>query len=132
MQTLFKDYLSKCSPKETEAYELKIVRSKSLPFSAVKDHQVEALLKAEDGFFHKLTDPPVFKGMNTRFNSRRPFDCFFLVKASAYLVIWFYEPRKEKVFVKLGINDFLRLRGEAKRKSLTKEEAFANGELLYL
>lgn len=124
MQVFFGNYLKSNRPKSSEVYELKITSGKSLPFNQVKEHQVKALLDVEKGFlYHKLTDPPIFYGMNTKFNLKRPFDCFCLVKSNAYLVIWFYCPRKEKVFYKIRINDFLGLKRASKKKSFTEEEA---------
>ncbi len=132
MQAFFGKHLRKNPPTQTEAYELKISKGNSLPYDAVKVHQVKALVEAEKNFYYRITDAPVFQGQNTRFNSPRPFDCFILVNARAFVVIWFYEARTEKVFVKIPIQEFLKKRDTSTRKSITKEEAFAIGELIYV
>ena len=123
MQVLFGKYLKDNPPKETEVYELKICKGNSLPFNSVKQHQIDALSQTQtSSFYHKLTDPPVFYGMKTRFNVKRPFDCFCLVKVNAYLVFWFYKPRQPKQFIKIGIKDFLRFEEGAVKKSFREEE----------
>ena len=124
MQTLFGKHLKIDPPSETEIYELKIVKGNALPFNSLKDHQRQALIQAHKEFFyHKITDPPVFYGMNTRFNRSRPFDCFIVVKVNAYVVIWYYKPRQKKEFIKIHIQDFYEEELKADRKSLTEERA---------
>lgn len=122
MQTLFGKYLKKTPPKESEVYELKICKTSSLPFNSVKPHQIENLLQAEtSSFYHKITDPPVFYGMNTKFNILRPFDCFCLVKVKAYIILWFFKPRKLKQFIKIRIKDFLKLKAISDRMSFNEQ-----------
>lgn len=123
MQTLFRKYLEKNPPSETCVYELKIARGKSLAFEAVKEHQIEALRLASSGrgFFHKITDPPVFTGMNSRFNLKRPFDCFYVKGVKTYVVIWFFIPRTKKVFWLIEIETFLRMKNSAVKKSFREE-----------
>jgi hypothetical protein len=131
MQVLFKKYLEQNPPKRTEVYELKISRGGTLLFDQVKEHQIEALRQAEDSYFyHKLSDPPVFYGMNSRFNLKRPFDCFVLRRVKSFLVVWFYKPRQKKVFVKIPIKKFLYAKNNLNRKSLPKDMAFQIGEQL--
>ena len=123
MQVLFGKYLKDNPPKETEAYELKICKAKSLRFDVVKEHQVKALTEVNDGFFyHKITDPPVFYGMNTQFNVKRPFDCFALINAKSYLIFWFYKPREPKAFIKIAMKDFLDLCYHYKEERLSFTE----------
>lgn len=123
MQTIFGNLLKNNPPRETEVYELKICKGTSLPFASVKEHQIEALKKVETaGFYHKLSDPPVFYGMNTRFNIKRPFDCLCIVRAKAFLVFWFYKPKQLKRFIKVRINDFLELKDKIGKKSFTEPE----------
>lgn len=125
MQTLFGNYLKKNLPFESEAYELKITSGNSLPFNAVKKHQIKALLDAEgEGLYHRLTDQPWMKDRPYSYTLKKPFDCLCLVKAKGYLIIWFYKPRKPKVFFKMRIQDFLRLKESTKRKSMTEKMAF--------
>ena len=123
MQTFFGKAIQKTPPKETEIYELKICKNNSFPFDKIKPHQIEALLKAESSsFYHKITDPPVFYGMNSRFNIKRPFDCLCLVNVKAYLVFWFYKPNQPKKFIKVRINDFLEFKSKSKMKSFKEAE----------
>lgn len=132
MQTFFRDYLALNPPKESEVYELKISKKRSLEFDRVKEHQIEALLGVGDGLFHKITDPPMFYGSQTRFNKPRPFDCFYLRDVKGYLIVWFYVPRQKKVFYKIPIVKFITLRDNANRKSFTEEMISEIGEKLYL
>lgn len=133
MQVLFGKYLKVNSPKQTEVYELKICKGNALPFDHLKQHQIDALLQVNDGsLYHKLTDPPIFQGMKTRFNSPRPFDCFCLVKIPAYIILWFYKPREKKVFIKISIKDFIFLSRTSKRKSITEEMALAIGHKILI
>lgn len=133
MQTFFGEYIKKNSPKQTEAYELKFTKTKSIRFDALKDHQVEALLKAqEQNFYHKLTDPPVFYNMPTRFNVKRPFDCFCLVQVKSFVVVWFYKPREKKVFIKIPIQEFIRMKNYIPKKSFREEEALNYGQPIHI
>lgn len=113
-------------------FELKLEKGKSFAFSKVAEHQVEALLLAETkGLKHKIQDAPIFSGMKTRFNIKKPCDCFFL-DAPAYVVICFYIPRKEKVCYYLPIKRFIALKDKYERflnrKSMKKEEVKENAQ----
>ena len=131
MQTLFGRYIEKYPPEETEAYELKFTSGKSLNFSEVKEHQIEALLKAEDeAFYHRITDQPWLPDRKYSYTLKKPFDCFCLTGVKSYIVIWFYKPRQPKVFIKIPIKKFLRTAINCNRKSLTKEMALQIGQPL--
>ena len=133
MQTLFRKHLEKTPPREPEVYELKICRSKSLPFDALKVHQKNALIAVTKGFFHKLIDPPIWTGMEqTRFNKPRPFDCFYLRNINGFVVIWFYKPREKKIFIKIPILKWVELEATAGRKSITEEMANSVGQSMYI
>jgi len=121
MQTLFGKYLLNNPPKESAVYELKFTPGKSIRFDALKGHQREGLRKAErGGFYHKITDQPWIKNRPYTYTLKKPFDCFF-VKCKAYVVVWFYKPRKLKRFYRIRITDFLMMETLAKRKSFTEE-----------
>ena len=109
------------------AFELKLCKGKSLPFSAIADHQTEALIAISgDGLYHKLTDQPVSiqqENVKMRFTRPKPFDCFYLKDMGAYIVIMFYEIRKKKNVYYIDINDFLQMKEAATRKSITEEMA---------
>lgn len=122
MQVLFRDYIKQRPPVGTEAYELKISKTRLLPFEKVKEHQISALLECESGFFYKITDPPIFYGGKMRFNVPRPFDCLYLKGVKGYLVFWFYKPRVPKRFIKVRIQDFIKFRDNSKSKSFSEED----------
>lgn len=120
VQTKFTRWLKKY--KQPGGYELKICKTKSMPFSAVKEHQVHFLVKTQvEGIAHKLSDfTPGLK----------PYDCFFL-HAPAYVVVAFWEPRNLRVYM-INIDDFLEMRDCSKRKSLTETMARAAGRTINL
>lgn len=64
------------------AIEIKSTRTNSIPFSAVKSHQLAALLdvRSEKGFKHKLSDA---------LRLRQPFDAFGFKKADSFVVACF-------------------------------------------
>jgi hypothetical protein len=97
-------------------YELKICKGSSLPFNAVKDHQIKGLLEAETGLYHKITDFPIFAGNKMRFNHPKPWDCAMFNKTIGYVVVWFYKPRQPKIFHKIAIKDFLKLKNGVSQK----------------
>ena len=108
-------------------FELKLCKGKSIRWDAVMPHQVEALtaISGDSGFFHKLTDPPVFHGMQTRFNAKRPFDCFHLRNIPAYVVICWYVPRMRKTCYYIPIDVYIHHRSDSERKSFREDEADA-------
>lgn len=124
MQDFFGKYIKINYPKETEAYELKYTKGTSIAFDMVKPHQVEALLKVErEGLYHRITDQPWIVDRPNVFTYKKPFDCFFIIKGKAFVVVWFYKERKPKNFIKIRINDFLKLKESTKRKSFTESMA---------
>ena len=128
-QTFFGKYLTENPPQESEFYELKMTSTKSIRFDSIKPHQREALLAVEDSsLYHKISDSPIFGGMRTRFTAQKPFDCFCVTKAKAFVVVWFYVPRHKKVFVKIRIKDFLKLEQEIPKKSFRFEDIGEHGE----
>lgn len=124
MQTIFGKYVKSNPPVQTEVYELKIAKGTSIPFSDLKEHQVEALLKAQhENLYHKITDQPWIKDRPYTFTAKKPFDCFSLVKVNAFVIIWFYKPRQRRVFVKIPIDSFVNESKISERKSLTEIRA---------
>lgn len=104
-------------------FELKICKGTSLPFSAVDDHQIEALLNgsSERGIYHKISDAPFGHSGGFRFHKPKPFDCFFLRNVPAYVVICWYIPRKKKAFHYIPVKSFIKKRDAVERKSLTEQ-----------
>ena len=125
MQTLFGKNLRMYPPNQSEAYELKICKGKALPFDAVKKHQIEGLIDATNGLYHKISDSPIFAGNMTRFTKPKPFDCLYLISALGNVVILFYKPRKPKLTYVIDIYEFLSEKKRSKRKSLTEDRAKA-------
>lgn len=98
------------------AYELKLWKldkSKSFPIASVKAHQIEGLRAAEEeGLYHKISDSPIFKGMRSRFTAQKPFDCFVLKGAKAYIVIWPYvagQRKEDRRCWFVGLSEWLQL-----------------------
>ncbi|HUT85363.1 MAG TPA: hypothetical protein VMW66_00840 [Elusimicrobiales bacterium] len=111
-------------------FELKFCKGKSLPFNALAEHQEKALLAVSgDGLFHKITDQPVFANSGVRFTRPKPFDCFFLSQTMAYVVIMFWIPRKKKSVYYVKIEDWIRMRDKATRKSATEEMVFKSSTI---
>lgn len=108
---LFRHWL-KVNPMQSAAFELKQCGS-SIPFSAIRLHQVDGLRasKSDNGLLYKLPDDSA--GM-------KPYDLFYLRHAKAYVVILF---RAQRFFVLLDIDDFMLEWQTSKRKSLTADRA---------
>jgi len=91
------------------AFELKVC-GKSLPFSAVKPHQIAGLLHAKHArIFMKLPDV----------GFQMPFDDFMLVKSEAYVVIRYGSGR----VVGIDVDDFIAESKVSERRSLTESVA---------
>ena len=129
MQGFFGTFLKENKPKSTEAYELKMTSGTSIPFEMVKPHQVKALLDSQGkGLYHRITDQPWIQDRPHSFTKPKPYDCFCIVGADAFVVLWFYKPRKPKKFIKIQINDFLDLKNNCGRKSITEEMALSKAD----
>ena len=111
-------------------FELKFCKGKSLPFDCLAEHQEKALLDvSHDGLFHKISDFPVFANSGARFNRPKPFDCFYLSQTMAYVVIMFWIPRKKKNVYYIKIQDWIRMRDKATRKSATEDMALKSSTI---
>lgn len=103
----------KANPMLPSAYELKQTTT-PLPYSAVKEHQRNALLACKsrvgEGILYKIPDDS--RGV-------KPFDFFYLKDVYAWVVVKF----QGKGFVIIDIENFLRHEKRSKRKSLTWKEA---------
>lgn len=99
-------------------FELKITKTQSLPFKEVKDHQVLALDMAQNRhLYYKIPDDTF---------GRKPFDCFFLTKITAYVVIMFYT-RGQSRFIMINIDDWKSEIEMSDRKSITEKRAMEIG-----
>lgn len=107
---------AKHNMKTTAAFELKICNEKSLPFNAVKEHQVANLLSARNrSLVYKIPDAGY---------DQKPFDCFCLSGCEAYVVVMFYT-RGEKEFYMIPIDSFVRMQQNSEKKSFTKIDAMS-------
>ena len=109
--TKFRDWLYFQKKFQPAAFEIKATKSKSIPLSAVKEHQLEALKAVKNGrFYYKIPDDAY---------AQKPFDCFTL-KGSAYIVLAFVEARKLTEFYVIDINEYITMCTQIKRKSWNK------------
>lgn len=97
------------------AFELKVTPTDSIPFAAVKPHQVAALKVVHNGTF-------VFKIPDTG-NMQNPFDCFTLCKNGAWVVIRFGGQRGMGRFVMISITNWVKETASSTRRSLTFDRA---------
>ena len=113
-------------------FELKFCKGKSLPFSALAEHQEKALIASagNDGLYHKISDFPVFSNNKMRFNKPKPFDCLYLIAQPAYIVVMFWIPRKKKKVYYIYIDDWIAMREKADRKSMTEKMAIEYSEII--
>lgn len=117
MQSLFtKDIKSQLNTfKTTAAWELKITKKPSLPFSRLEGHQEVALLKAKHScVYHKISDQSL---------GFKPFDAFQICYSPAFVVVLFYTPRKPKIYYWIDIDDWVEHVSVSPRRSLTQEAA---------
>lgn len=99
--------------KESGVFELKLAKGFLMPFDAVADHQIAALLATKkDSLFFKLPDC----------GYQNPFDCMFLKEISAYVVVMFYKPG-QKEFIMIDAEVFLLEKQRSQRKSLLESRA---------
>ena len=107
-QTIFNQYLRK--KRMVGFFELKEAHGNSIPFSAVKEHQLSGLIAASNnGFIWKLSDED---------QREKPFDCMYAGQAPGYVVIKF-----GKVFYIMTAQVFEEERDLSTRKSLTRQRA---------
>ena len=119
MQSLWTSYIRENPPEKTTVYELKIVKGTSMPFDRVAPHQVANLIgcRTSEGHYHKIPDMSAKNG----FSGQKPWDCQFIVRSKAYLVLWFYKERQKKIFYLVDIFEFQRIKGVLQRKSVTED-----------
>ena len=113
-------------------FELKFCKGKSLPFNALAEHQERALIASSwgEGLYHKISDFPIFSKSKVRFNRPKPFDCMFLRWEPAYVVVMFWESRKKKNVYYITIYDWIEMRDNADRKSMTEKMAIEYAHII--
>lgn len=108
---------------ETQAYELKLCKGTSMPFSAVAKHQYKSLHTSKHGVFaYKIADVGF---------ARKPYDGFVLCGVPAYVYIMFYR-RGQKEFIRIDIDVLIKEKKTSNRKSLTEERAKEIGDVFSL
>ena len=121
--TLFLKY-AKLFLNESFVFEAKICKELSIPFDAVKDHQVSALYQAKHGTFnHKIADGGY---------SPLPFDGFQMKMMPSYVIIFWYQHRNDKRFTMIDIDMFCEEKRISARKSLLYERSCEIGRCLEL
>jgi len=118
MQICFRHYLQSDKYQgPTAAFELKRTLEDSLPFSDVADHQEDALeASLNRSLYYKIPDDSI---------GQKPFDCFYLTNALAYIVIGYGKQLKSFVFI--PIDTWKHEKETSKRRSLTYERALQIG-----
>lgn len=118
-QTLFGQHLRILNREIPCVFELKIIKNnKPFAFGQVKEHQILGLRQAKLGQYIKLQDMSSMAG----FSSPKPYDCLWVKTLNAFVVLFFYHPRKEKFFYLIEVEDFVKLRDSWKRKSIRENE----------
>lgn len=113
MQVLFGHWI-RLNFKNSAAFELKLSHSDSLPFSALQEHQKNALRVVKHGkAFFKIPDT----------GYQCPFDSFVLVEAEAYVVVAFYKQRTKKICYLIDIDAWIEAEKTSSRKSITITQA---------
>lgn len=106
------------------AFEAKICKEPSLPFDAVKDHQVAGLYQVKHGTFnYKIADVGY---------DQKPYDGFQFYMAPAFVVIFWNQKRGDKRFTMIDIDMFCEEKRISPRKSLTYEKSCEIGRCLEL
>lgn len=126
LQSIFTKWVSENKDKinQSTTWELKLEKGTSFSFNRVAEHQIYNLLESKkSGLYHKISDSPIFKGMNSRFTKPKPLDCLFVKNADAYVVLCFYKPRQKKETLWIDIDRFIKVRDESPRKSIREVEA---------
>lgn len=106
---LFRHWLNE-NRMPSAAFELKQTTTNRLPFSSVKEHQLNALLAVKkESLLYKIPDDS--RGI-------KPFDMVYLHMACAFVVI-----RYPEVFVVIDVEKFIEEMEWSSEKSLTSERA---------
>jgi hypothetical protein len=115
------------------AAELKVVKgikenqTLSFPFDKLPDDQLQELcaVMTHNGLICKIPDG--IRTASTRFIPEKPFDCFYMSNAQAYIVIMFYVKRKKKVMYVIKPGPYISAREKnlsENRKSIRESELY--------
>jgi penicillin-binding protein-related factor A (putative recombinase) len=106
--TKFRDWLYFQKKFQPAGFEIKATTKKSIPLSAVKQHQIDALLAVKKGrFYYKIPDDAY---------AQKPFDVFTL-KGNAYIVLAFIVSRQPTYFYVIDIEEYITMCTQISRKS---------------
>ena|SRR3990167_5947074 len=117
--TKFQKWLKANWKKGNAYFEIKCSTTNLIPFSVVKDHQINNLQIKK--FIYKFSDG---------FMVGTPFDVIFC-EGKGYIVIYFYRPRNKEFFI-IPIERWLWLQNSAIKKSLKEKEIKELGTECYL
>lgn len=121
--TLFLKY-SKHFLNYSYAFEAKICKELSLPFDAVKDHQISALYQVKHGIFN-------YKIADVGYDSK-PWDGFQFYMTPAFVIIFWAQKHGDRRFTMIDIDAFCEEKIISERKSLTYERSCEIGKCLEL
>lgn len=68
--------------------------------------------------YYKISDSPIFAGMNTKYTASKPFDCLWIKATEAFVCICWYIPRKQKNLYLIPINKWIKLKETHPKKSI--------------
>lgn len=123
LQTKVNLYLRNRWERGPAVFELKICHEKSMPWGAVKDHQINALKIAKHGrLAYKIPDVGI---------EQKPFDCILLMGVPAYVLVMFYKKGQKNIYI-IDVDVYEKESVESDRRSLTEERAAEIGELITL
>jgi len=107
----------------TGAFELKLVKGTSIPFTAIREHQLQNLHNTKHShLIYKIPDAGF---------SQKPYDCVAFYGAAAYIVVMFYE-RGNKEFFMIDIDDWNTAVSNSQKKSFTEDEVRQFGKSYFL
>jgi penicillin-binding protein-related factor A (putative recombinase) len=113
--TRFNKWVKHEFPFISAAFELKLTKKRSIPFTAVKPHQRDALRAVANRLIYKIPD----EGL-----SQKPFDVVFLADSIGYVVIMFYYRGCRKFYI-ITIQKWEQTEQTCGRKSCTEDMAKA-------
>lgn len=107
----------------TAAFELKITKTPSIAFDAIRPHQLVNLYNTKHShLIYKIPD----EGF-----SQKPYDCIAFFSVPAYIVIMFYR-RGNKEFFMIDIDDWNTAVANSQKKSFTEDEVRQFGKSYFL
>lgn len=122
-QTLFTKWLKQNAP-WSAAYELKLTKTRRLPYRALQEHQAQALRRAKLGTLaFKISDMAL---------GYKPFDCFSLVKSGAYVAVMFYQKKIRHCCYLIDVEQWIDHQKRSQEKSITEAECASLGRKILL